>query len=221
MSATRPTRPRTKGRRRSEYGARTSTARPGANGRAYARPATEYDTPQETPKPDVMTLLIEQLRVLGEYLSYCLSAKTGRLGLATRRSIFRIMLAGVGFVVVSGFVLLASWFLLSGVAQGLSAATGGRTWLGQIACGVIGLLSIWFVLYRAGAAVSAPLPAEDEVSAEIGPPSPPNSTRTQVSLLVMAAGGVLLGIVRTIIDRWMAAGVARRRAPVRGSHGQR
>lgn len=151
MKADRRTDPPTNGRHRPGHPSPTDRAAPKQSGRESAPKAAENGKPAETPEPDAVSLLVKQFRELGEYFSYYAAAKTDSLRLATRNALFGVALAALGFVAVSGFILVASWFLLSGLAEGLAALMGGQLWLGHVICGMFALLGVWLGLYAAWA----------------------------------------------------------------------
>ena len=87
-------------------------------------PKTNGDHRQtKVPEPDVLKRLPRQPRESREYLSCYLNAKpdsaNGSVQNASRWMVFTAM----GFVAVAGLIVIASWLMLSGIAEGRRAGT--------------------------------------------------------------------------------------------------
>jgi signal transduction histidine kinase len=50
--------------------------------------------------------------------------------------------AGLRLVAVGGVIVLASWFVLSGIAQGVGAMFGDRAWIGDLITGAMALVAV-------------------------------------------------------------------------------
>ena len=87
--------------------------------------------------PDELKLLLKQFRELGEYFSYFVSAKADSVKLSLRHIVLWVVLVAVGFVAVGGLIIIASWLLLSGIAEGLSELFGNRSWAGSLVTGIL------------------------------------------------------------------------------------
>ena len=89
--------------------------------------------------------MLQQLRELGEYLSYYATAKIDGAKLSVRNTVIWILLTALGFVAISGLIVAASCYVLSGVAEGLTVLFGGRMWAGNIAAGLLFItgLGLW------------------------------------------------------------------------------
>jgi len=106
-------------------------------GGASAPEATD-DLEQKAPTgSDPSELLPQQVRELAEYLLYYVSARTDGVKLSLRNVVFRVRLAALGFVAVSGLIVAASWCMLSGAAEGLAVLLGDRMWAGNIVAGFL------------------------------------------------------------------------------------
>ena len=87
--------------------------------------------------PDELKLLLKQFRELGEYFSYFVTAKADSVKLSLRHIVLWVVLVAVGFVAVGGLIIIASWLLLSGIAEGLSGLFGNRSWAGSLVTGFL------------------------------------------------------------------------------------
>lgn len=100
---------------------------------------------------DSPRILIEELRELGASLSHYSAAKSDRLKLAVRAMARSIFLSALGFVGAAGFLIIAMWFLLSGISRGLDQVFIGRPWMGPSVTGALALaclgLGLEFVFY--------------------------------------------------------------------------
>lgn len=98
---------------------------------------------------DELTLLLKQFRELGQYFSYLISAKTDSVKLSFRHVVVWVMLAALGFVALGGLVVIASWLLLSGIADGLGGLFGDRPWIGSLITGLLLLAGLGLGMYCA------------------------------------------------------------------------
>jgi len=125
-------------RQRSETSASHSPAtEPQCAEESSASKAADEHEPSGMSIPDAVGLLVKQARELKEYLSYYVSAKTDSVKVCLRNAFLRMVLSALGFVTLAGFLIIASWFLLSGIAGGLGVLFGERLWIGNIATGVL------------------------------------------------------------------------------------
>jgi len=111
--------------------------------------ATEDIEQCEQTTVDELQRLLRQLRELGEYFSYFVSAKTDDVKLSLRHAVLWGVSAAVGFVVVGGLIVIASWLLLSGLAEGLGELFGGRAWAGSLATGLLSSACLGLGMYYA------------------------------------------------------------------------
>jgi hypothetical protein len=91
----------------------------------------------ETKDPDSLQRLLEQIRALGEYVSYSVAARTDSLKLGLREAVLAIALGALAFVLIVGLSIAAGYFVLSGLAGGLSVLFGDRAWLGNLVAGLL------------------------------------------------------------------------------------
>jgi len=126
-------------------------------------PATEHQSTQEASAPnatdefqqgglttpDALKLLLKQARELKEYFAYYVTARTDSVKLRLRNTIFWMVLAALGFVTIAGFLVAASWFVLSGIAGGFGVLFGGRLWMGNIVTGVLASTGLGLGMYYA------------------------------------------------------------------------
>jgi hypothetical protein len=90
-------------------------------------------------KPDVFEVFRTHLREIGEYVAYYLSAKTDQLKVSARTALLYGILAGLGFIVIAGLMIVAGWFIVLGLAGGL-AQLFRSAWLGNLVAGLVVLL---------------------------------------------------------------------------------
>jgi hypothetical protein len=102
---------------------------------------------QERAIPDELKLLLKQFRELGEYFSYFVTAKMDIAKLSVRHVVLSVVLAIFGFVAIAGLIVIASWFILSGVAGGVSELFGNRPWVGSFTTGILLLGGLWLGTY--------------------------------------------------------------------------
>jgi hypothetical protein len=121
------------------------------NGDGAARGAAESgsktDVPADTAQQELtereeLKLLLKQFQELREYVSYYAAARTDSVKCSVRNAIGRIVLAALGFVAVGGLIVIASWFVLSGISQGAGALFGDRAWIGTVITGVLALAGV-------------------------------------------------------------------------------
>lgn len=100
--------------------------------------------------PDALRQVLQQARELKEYVVYYLSARADRAKLGVRNALLWTVLGVLGCVALSGVFITASWFVLSGVAGGLSVLFGDRLWIGNIVTGFLAAagvgLGVWYVV---------------------------------------------------------------------------
>jgi hypothetical protein len=125
-----------------EHGSNGDDAAPGA-----AESGSKTDVPadaaqQELTEREGLKLLLKQFQELREYVSYYVTAKTDSAKLSLRNTVLWISFAALGFVAVAGLIVMASWFALSGIAQGVGALFGDRAWIGAVITGVLALAGV-------------------------------------------------------------------------------
>lgn len=97
---------------------------------------------QELTEREGLKLLLKQFEELREYVAYYAAARTDSVKRSVRNAMRRIVLAALGFVAVGGLIVMASWFVLSGISQGAGALFGDRAWLGALITGVLALAGV-------------------------------------------------------------------------------
>ena len=125
-----------------EHRLKGDDAAPGA-----AESGSKTDVPpdaaqQELTEREELKLLLKQFQELREYVSYYAAARIDSVKRSVRDAIGRIVLATLGLVVVVGLIVMASWFVLSGIAQGLGTFFGDRSWIGALITGVLALAGV-------------------------------------------------------------------------------
>jgi hypothetical protein len=120
-----------------------------STGDASAPKATDDHPQTETTEPDALKLLLKQFRELAAYFSYYVTAKSDSAKLSLRNIGLWIVLGTLGFAVVVGVIITASWLLLVGIAEGLGVLFGGRLWAGNITTGFLLLAALGLVMYYA------------------------------------------------------------------------
>ena len=113
---------------------------------------SQPDEPTQAAQPDAEgregpALLLEQFRELWEYALYYAAARTDGVKRTVRDALHRVVYAALGFVALAGLTIIASWFVLSGIAQGASAWCGGRAWLGALLTGALTLAGVGVALF--------------------------------------------------------------------------
>jgi hypothetical protein len=131
----------------STNGQHAAKQRDDTNGAAPQAHDDHEPTEGPGPEPDVLKVLLKQFRELGEYFSYYVSAKTDSVKLSLRNVILWMVLAALGFVAVVALMVTASWLLLIGIAEGLSALCGDRSWAGNLMTGVLVLAGLGLATY--------------------------------------------------------------------------
>ena len=71
------------------------------------------------------------LVMLREYFLKLLTTTVDDITLSLRSIIVWLALAAIGFVAIAGVIVIASWLLLSGMAEGLGGLFG-RAWAGRL-----------------------------------------------------------------------------------------
>jgi hypothetical protein len=97
--------------------------------------------------PDELKLLLKQFRELGVYFSYFMTAKTDSVKLSLRHVVIWVVSAALGFVAVGGLIVIASWLMLSGLAEGLGGLFGNRSWVGSLLTGFLLLAGLGLGMY--------------------------------------------------------------------------
>ena len=121
------------------------------NGDAATREATEAapttdDSADAARKKkaerEALKLLLQQFAELREYASFYAAARIDGAKASVRNAIIRMVLAALGFVAVAGLVVMASWLVLSGAAQGLGTLFGDQSWIGTLLTGLAALAGV-------------------------------------------------------------------------------
>ena len=110
---------------------------PGAEKPASQTDAPANAAPQDLTEHEELKLLLKQFQELREYVSYYAAAKTDGVKCSVRNAVRRLVLAALGFVAVAALIVLASWFVLSGISQGVGALFGRQAWIGALITGVL------------------------------------------------------------------------------------
>jgi len=87
-------------------------------------------------------LLLRQVRELEEYFLHFVAAKTDLLKVSLRSTVLEVAQGALWFVAISGSLVIAAWFVLSGLAGGLGVLFGGRLWLGELMAGILFLAGL-------------------------------------------------------------------------------
>jgi len=104
--------------------------------------ATDDFEREELAEDDDLKLLWKQFRQLAEFFSYYVSAKIDGVKLSLRTAVLGVVLAALAFVAVSGLIIAASCYVLSGLADGLSVLFSDRAWVGEIMAGLLLLVGL-------------------------------------------------------------------------------
>jgi hypothetical protein len=108
-----------------------------------AQPSAPADAAQkELTERELLKLLLKQFQELREYVSYYAAARTDSVKSAVRNAFGRIALAALGFVAVGGLVVMACWFVLSGLAQGAGTLFDKQAWIGTLITGALALAGV-------------------------------------------------------------------------------
>lgn len=123
------------------------------DGTASARAANaSADAEQEKPvEPEGVKLLLQQFSELREYASYYAVTQIDSAKAAAGKAIERIVISALGLGAIAGLIVMASWFVLSGMAQGLSTLFGDRPWIGPLLTGMAALVCAGVMVQRVGA----------------------------------------------------------------------
>ena len=131
-----------RGRPTSEHCLNGDDAAPGAT-ESRSKPDAPADAAQQDlTEREELKLLLTQFQELQEYVSYYAAVRTDSVKCSVRNAIGRIVLAAMGFVAVGGLIVMASWFVLSGISQGAGALFGDRAWIGAVITGVLALAGV-------------------------------------------------------------------------------
>jgi hypothetical protein len=118
--------------------------------RAAPTPKERDDREQgERSEAEGLKLPLKHCRELGEYFSYYVTAKADSVKLSLRAMVLWIASAALGFVTVAALIISASWFILSGMAQGLGVLFGDRLWLGKMTTGLLLAAALGLGMYYA------------------------------------------------------------------------
>lgn len=93
-------------------------------------------------KRRALKLLLRQFAELREYASYYAVARIDSAKAFVRSTVASMVVAALGFVAVAGLILMASWLVLSGLAEGLGTLFGAHAWMGALLTGVAALGSV-------------------------------------------------------------------------------
>lgn len=118
-----------------------------SKGGASTPETTDDHESTEASEPDALKLLVQQLRELGEDFSYYVAAKTDSVQLSLRNLPLRILFAALCFVAASGLIVVASTLLLNGIAEGLAALFGDRSWAGKLMTGCLSFAVLGIGVY--------------------------------------------------------------------------
>lgn len=96
----------------------------------------------ESTEPDGLGLLLKQIQELREYVSYYVAAKTDAVRCSAQNAARRVVLAVLSLVGVGSLIVLGTWFVLSGTAQGLGTLFGDKPWIGTLLSGIAALTGV-------------------------------------------------------------------------------
>jgi hypothetical protein len=88
-------------------------------------------------EPDSLKQLLSQVHELREFAAHYVSAKADSAKLSVQSFGLRIAAAAIGFVALSGLIVVAICSLVNGIAGGLGALFGERVWAGQLSAGLL------------------------------------------------------------------------------------
>lgn len=91
---------------------------------------------------EALKLLLQQVAELREYASFYAAARIDSAKASVRSAITWMAAAALGFVAVGGLIVMASWFVLSGMAQGLGTLFGAQSWIGTLLTGLAALAGV-------------------------------------------------------------------------------
>ena len=111
-------------------------------------PKTNGDhTQTKMPEPDVLKRLPRQPRESRDYLSCYVNAKTDSANGSAHNASRWMVFTAMGSVAVGGLIVIASWLMLSGIAEGLGVLLGDRSWLGNSMTGFLTLAGLGLSMY--------------------------------------------------------------------------
>ena len=96
---------------------------------------------------DVLKRLPRQSRESRDYLSCHVNTTTGSTNGSVQNASRWMVFAAMGFMAVAGLIVVASWLMLSGIAQGLGVLLGDRSWLGNAVTGFLTLAGLGLSMY--------------------------------------------------------------------------
>jgi hypothetical protein len=102
--------------------------------------ASSSEHESESSAPEAFDRLLKQITELREYVTYFISAKTDSARLLVQQIIMWVALGFVGVIAISSVLATVVVLLLTGVAEGLTVAFGGRIWLGNIVASLLTLV---------------------------------------------------------------------------------
>ena len=111
-------------------------------------PKTNGDHMQaKVTEPDVLKRLPRQPRASRDFLSCYVDAKSDSTNHSVQKASRSMVLAALGFVAVAGLIIIASWLMLSGMAEGLGLLLGDKSWLGNSVTGFLTLACLGLGMY--------------------------------------------------------------------------
>jgi hypothetical protein len=141
---------RSEGRARHPAGERPSRGHH-RNGNPEARnreeSASTADVPsdaagEEATETEALKRLLKQFAELREHAWFYAVAQYDSARAVVRNAMVRLVLAALWFVVVAGLIVMASGFVLSGIAQGLGTMFGEQFWIGTLLTGLVALVCL-------------------------------------------------------------------------------
>ena len=114
----------------------------------YPAPKTNGDHKQtKVAEPDVLKRLPRQPRESRDYLSCYVAAKTDSTNGSVQHASRWMVFIAMGLVTGAGLIVIASWLMLSGIAEGLGLLFGDRSWLGNSVTGFLTLACLALGMY--------------------------------------------------------------------------
>ena len=111
-------------------------------------PKTNGDHKQaKVTEPDVLKRLPRQPRASRDFLSCYVDAKSDSTNHSVQKASRSMVLAALGFVAVAGLIIIASWLMLSGMAEGLGLLLGDKSWFGNSVTGFLTLACLGLGMY--------------------------------------------------------------------------
>lgn len=130
------------GRPSPEHRGNENDAAPAAAASGSETSASADAAQPELTEREALKLLLKQFQELRDHVSTYTAARTDSIKCSVRNALRRIVLAALGLVAVGALIVMASWLVLSGIAQGAGALFGDQAWIGPLITGVLVLAGV-------------------------------------------------------------------------------